>query len=215
MRPNWPNAALIAPDALFTTPTNDWHLVSLLNDFFNTNDVHTLVSPNLATAQTWEALLDGMTVLTNSGLGQLTPVFISSNSPKTALIAEGLLDARASQPNQVFRNVGDVLATPELSVASPYLDPTISSNFTDDILEEIPAQLISRLRPDSIVTSVPASNPPLLQFTGMDGYSYAVEMSSDLLNWTSISTNFPENGLFNFAPAGATSPQFYRSSLQP
>lgn len=125
------------------------------------------------------------------------------------------LAALRREPNQLFRNVGDVLATPELSVASPYRDPTFSSNFPDDILEAIPAQLISRLRPDSIVTLIPASNPPPLQFTGMDGYSYAVELSSDLLNWPPFSTNTPENGLFNFTSSSTASPQFYRSSLQP
>ncbi len=206
VRPDWSNPALLVPDALFTAPTNDWHLVTLLNDFFNTNDVHTLVSPNLATAQTWEALLDGMTVLTNSGLGQLTPILISSNSPQVDFVSDGLLNARASQPDQLFRNVGDVLAAPELSVASPYLDPSSFRTLTDDVLEAIPAQLISRLRSDSIVTLIPASNPPLLQFTGMDGYSYAVEVSSDLLNWTPISNSIVlKTASSNFTPSNATS----------
>ena len=93
--------------------------MSLLNEFFNTNDVRRLASPNLAVAGTWEALLDGMTVFTNSGPGQIGPVTMYSNAPEAALIAQALLNTSASQPAGLFTNIGDVLATPELSIASP------------------------------------------------------------------------------------------------
>jgi len=54
-----------------------------------------------------------------------------------------------------------------------------------------------------------------VQFTGYDGHSYAIQVSPDLLNWTSISTNSPVNGVINAAiPAlGNTASQFYRSVL--
>ncbi|HZR21184.1 MAG TPA: hypothetical protein VFE51_28135 [Verrucomicrobiae bacterium] len=201
-------------DAQLTAPINDWHLVSLLNNFFNTNDVGTLGSPNLATAQTWEALLDGITIFTNSGSGHFTPTVISSNSLQAEIIAGGLLSARASEPSRIFRNVGDILATPELSGFSPFLGFG-SSSLTDEALEAIPAQLISRLRPDAIVTPTQASEPGQLQFTGMDGASYVVQSSFDLMNWARVTTNTPENGVFNFKLPSSAGSQFYRSSLLP
>jgi hypothetical protein len=216
MRPNWLHPDILVFDALFTAPTNDWHLVSLLNDFFNTNDIRLLASPNQPAAQAWEALLDGMVVFTNPASGQLTSVTMFSNSPQAALIAEALLNTRASQPGQVFLNIGDIVATPELSIASPWLTLARNAPITDEIVESMPSQLLPLLRPDSIgELAPPTSDPPRIQFTGMDGYNYTVQRSSDLLNWTSVSTNAPENGAFNFVPSSPdASAQFYRSVLQ-
>ena len=54
-----------------------------------------------------------------------------------------------------------------------------------------------------------------VQFSGYDGHVYAVEASTDLLNWTSVSTNSPVNGMFNAViPAmGNTVSQSYRTVL--
>jgi hypothetical protein len=51
------------PDAMFTVPTNDWHLISLLAPLFSTNDLRTLASVNQTRGPAWAALLDGVTVL--------------------------------------------------------------------------------------------------------------------------------------------------------
>ncbi|HTL18622.1 MAG TPA: hypothetical protein VL793_15405, partial [Patescibacteria group bacterium] len=213
LRPDWFQPGCPVPDALFTTPTNDWHLVGLLNTFFNTNASHNLTSPNLATASTWEALLDGMTVFTNSGPGELTLVIISSNSPQAAFVAAGLLNSRASEPDQLFKTSGAVLATPELSVASPFLDPATFSRVTDAALEAIPSQLLGLLRSDSIASFETASGTNVIRFTGIDGNSYIIQTSADLINWSAVSTNSPENGVFDFSPDVSSLGRFYRSAL--
>jgi len=94
--------------------------------------------------------------------------------------------------------VGDLLSTPELTIASPWLGP--AKTLTDAALEIIPSQLLPLLRSDSIATPVPAGGAPTVQFTGIDGFSYAVQTSSDLVNWVYVTTNTPNDGFFYFAP---------------
>lgn len=65
LKPSLLNPGMWVADAADTLPTNDWHLVSLLNGFFNTNDPRRLASPNLATIEDWKGLLNGITVFTN------------------------------------------------------------------------------------------------------------------------------------------------------
>jgi hypothetical protein len=160
-------------------------------------------------------------LITNSALGQFDPVIVSSNSPQAAIVAATLDAARASQPGQHFRDPADILATPELSVASPWLDTngvaTLLSTINDEACEALPSQLLPLLRPDSTSTVTLSGGTLQVQFTGADGYAYAVQTSSNLLDWTTISTNYPANGSFNFmdtSPHGSPR-RFYRSVLQP
>jgi hypothetical protein len=55
----------------------------------------------------------------------------------------------------------------------------------------------------------------MVQFTGYDGHDYAVEVSTNLLDWTSIGTNSPAGGILNFPinPTPGSAKQFYRSLL--
>jgi hypothetical protein len=53
------------------------------------------------------------------------------------------------------------------------------------------------------------------QFTGYDGYSYAVEVSTNLVEWASVSTNCPNDGVFIFLDARGARSRFYRSVLLP
>lgn len=206
----------LVPDAQFTAPTNDWHLVSLLNNLLNQTDPRQLASANQASVQSWEMLLDGMTVLTNSSPGGPTALVMSSNSPQAELIAQSLLEARSSQPGNAFQGVGDLLAVPELTMNSPWLGPV--NNFTpvtDQALEIIPSQLLPLLRQDSIGSAKPGPGQFRAQFSGIDGYSYTTEASSNLVDWISVSTNRPDHGAFELViPAGRPA-QFYRSKLIP
>jgi len=203
-------------DALFTAPTNDWHLVSTLNVLFNSNAAQQLTPVNQTTAESWESLLDGMTVLTNVSRSELDSLTMSSNSPQAAIIAQAILQNRASQPNQLFRNVGDILSTPKLTTASPWMDPSPFNPATDEALEIIPSQLLPLLRPDSIASITPALAGPTIQFTAIDGFPYSIQISSNLFDWTPISTNNPVNGILNFVtPSSGVPAQFYRSQLLP
>ena len=220
--PDRSGGPFMVADAFFTQPTNDWRLASLLISLLSTNDPRTLASVNQPGVPAWRGLLDGLTALTNAGFEQLDPLIMSSNSPQAATIA-GALDAlRSAQPNRTFRSIGDILAAPQLSTASPWLnlnfDPqALWSGPTDAAYEAIPSQLLPLLRPDSTGAVSQSGGTLQVQFTGADGYAYTVQTSSNLLNWTAVSTNYPANGSFNFVdPLPPGSPRrFYRSILRP
>ena len=208
-------------DSFFTQPTNDWRLASLVISLLNTNDPRNLASVNQPNASTWSGLLDGLTVLTNSAPGQFDPVIVSSNSPQAATVAAALDAAQISRPGQRFRDLTEILATPELSLASPWLDPSgayqLFSTMNDEACEALPSQILPILRPDSTSTVSQNGGTVQFQFTGADGFAYAVQTSSNLLDWTAVSTNYPANGFFNFmeAPPPGAPRRFYRSILQP
>jgi hypothetical protein len=207
------NPGALVPDALFTAPTNDWHLVSTLNVLFNTNAPQQLASVNQATPESWEALLDGLVVLINN---KAPPQTMHSNSAQAGVIAQAILQSRAQQPNQVFRDVGSILTTPELSISSPWLAFTDAGILTDEVLEKIPSQLLQLLRADSIATATLNATAPAIQFSGLDGYRYAIQVSTNLFDWVPIATNTPVNGAFTLSPGSSNgSAQFYRSALVP
>ena len=218
---NWNGVSGVASDAFFTQPTNDWRLASLVISLLNPNDPRTLASADQPGVSAWRGLLDGMTVLTNTDLGQFDPVIVSSNSPQAAIVAAALDAFRSSQPNGTFRSIGDLLAIPELSVASPWLDTNgvaqLYSSMNDEACEAIPSQLLPLLRPDSIGFASQIGGTLQVQFTGADGYAYVVQTSSNLAAWTAVSTNYPANGSFNFVetPPPGSPRRFYRSVLQP
>jgi len=54
-----------------------------------------------------------------------------------------------------------------------------------------------------------------LQFVGVDGWEYALEASSDLTNWVSLSTNTAVAGLIEFDDAAGYPQRFYRARLVP
>jgi hypothetical protein len=217
-----------AADAAAMSPAQDWHLASLLACMFNTNDLRSLFSVNNPDPNAWQALLDGLTAQTNNlpdaQLQSLVPpqfgVFVmSSNSPQVSAIANAVEAARTGQPGQFFPDVGDVLTIPELTVNSPFLNWNDSvqqqKGISDEAYEIIPSQLLPLLRADSIGSVATANGQVVLQFTGYDGHNYAIEVSSNLVNWTSIGTNCPVGGVFSFtnSPTLNANPQFYRSVL--
>ena len=211
---NWtgdPDAA----DAAAMAPVQDRHLLSILASVLNTNDLRQLVSVNNSDSNAWLVLLDGLTALTNDASGPFDPISISSNSPQASIIASGIQASRSGQPNQFFHDAGDILATPQLAEQSPFLSGLNPTNqITDEAYEVIPSQLLSLVRADSVGSVASAIGPMVFQFSGYDGHSYAIEVSSDLVNWTRIATNYPANGIFTFTiPPPGVSPQLFRSVL--
>ncbi|HEY2082031.1 MAG TPA: hypothetical protein VGI88_04555 [Verrucomicrobiae bacterium] len=212
-------------DAVLTHPNNDWPIASLWAQWLNTNDLSTLLSINNTDTNAWAARLDGLTALTNSAAGELDPITISSNSLDAGFIAQAIQTARANTstdsvifPNHAFQEVGDVLATPQLSVASPFINTnglsTPSANgLTDEALEKIPTQLLPLLRVDSFGKIVPADGEIAMSFSGYDGHTYAIEASSNLTDWVVISTNCPSDGNFGITNTPTPGQQFYRSVL--
>ncbi|MGD0349571.1 MAG: hypothetical protein ABSB84_04560 [Verrucomicrobiota bacterium] len=212
-------------DAAAMAPVQDWHLASLLAGLFNTNDLRSLFSVNNPNPDAWQALLEGLTALTNNLSDKsLTPpqfgvIVISSNSPQASVIANAIESARTAQPGQFFTDVGSILAIPQLTVNSPFLNWNDSvqqqKGISDEAYEIIPSQLLPLLRADSIGSVATASGQVVVQFTGYDGHSYAIEVSSNLVDWNRITTNCPVGGVFSFtnSPTLNASPQFYRSIL--
>jgi hypothetical protein len=146
---------------------------------------------------------------------------MGGNSAQAEIIANGIAQAKATQPNQDFYSVGDILSAPDLTVDSPWLNSAniyqLAYGITDAKYEAIPAQLLLLLRPDSIGALYPTNGGLNLQFSGSDALSYVVQQSPDLVNWTAISTNNPVQGVFNVTIPSipASSQQFYRSVLLP
>jgi hypothetical protein len=218
-----------AADAAAMAPVRDRHLAGMLASLLNTNDLQSLFSVNNPNPNAWLVLGDGLTALTNNlpdnmlrfGIHapQFDTIVISSNSPQALAIANAIQTARANQPNQYFHDIGDILAVPQLSERSPFLNTSSgiqqTNGITDEAYEKIPAQLLPLLRADSIGSIAPANGQMQVQFTGYDGHAYAIQASSDLINWTSISTNMPANGTFSrtFSTTADAGPQFYRSVL--
>jgi len=219
--PTWTNWTGItdANEAQSTMPTNDWHVASLIVSMLNTNYPHQLFSLNQPTPDAWRGVLDGLTVMTNTGPLQFDTLVMSSNSPQAAIIGTALDTMRTSEPAQFFHDVGDILAAPELSIASPWLNTIggANSGITDEAYEKIPAQLLPLLRPDSVGLATRTQGGLHLRFTGIDGYAYAVQVSSNLVDWTTVSTNYPTDGFFDFidSPLQGSPTRFCRSVLLP
>ena len=205
-----------ASDALLARPVSDWQLVSALAPLLNTNDVRGLFSINNLDTNAWTSLLNGLTAFTNTST-QLDVVVIESNSPQAALVADALVRTRASEPMGYYHALGDVLAVPELSVASPWLNTNDVFRITDKAYEIIPSQLLALLRADSVGSLTRPDGELALQFSGLDDYAYITLTSPDLTHWTAISTNRPTNGVFKISPPApeAGEQSFFRSVLAP
>lgn len=200
-------------DAVSSAPVTDRKLVSLLAVLLNTNDLRTQFSVNDPDPNAWTAVFDGFIVLTNSLTG-LNPLVVSSNSPQAIALADAI---QALHPNQPFYEIGDILMAPMLTEQSPYLNWNNSTqqefDISDEAYEAIPSQLLPLLRTDSIGTMISTNEQIEVQFSGYDGHAYAIQVSSDLINWNNVSTNSPINGAFYLPLPTLSSQQFYRSML--
>jgi hypothetical protein len=77
--------------------------------------------------------------------------------------------------------------------------------------------LLTLLRPDSVGSVTREGGTTHVQFSGIDGYAYGVQISSNLSAWTTVSTNYPKDGFFDFRQSSPvnSSRRFYRSVLMP
>jgi hypothetical protein len=216
-------------DAALMSPVRDWKILGLLVSLLNTNNATQLASVNTTN---WPVLLHGIIVLTNSTdvpdffvPPQINAVMMTSNSPQASVIAAALAQAKANRPGQKLISVGDILAAAELSTASPWLnfngvvydDDRINFDISDAAYEAIPAQLLPRLRPDSFGMIIFTNGDWRAQFTGADGFEYALQTSTNLTDWLTISTNQATQGIFisPAVPTGDEAKKFFRSRLLP
>ena len=216
-------------DATNYAPITDHALLTPLIELLNTNNIRTLISVNDPNPGDWLVTLDGLDVLTNTTAypiwgdpSQLTfdDLIISSNSPTALALFNAIQVTRHSMPNGDFITIGDLLNTPQLAEQSPFLDMTDTGEtqygISDEAYERIAAQLLFRVRADSFGSAISTgTGQATVQFSGTDGYSYAIQVSPDLLNWTTVSTNCPVNDVIQVSIPTTASRQFYRSVLLP
>jgi hypothetical protein len=212
-----------ATDAALTRPVMDRHLVNLIGPELTTNCLRHRMSINQDDVATWQDLLDGLTVATNSL--PAVPLIIASNSPQALAIAQGINDTRSRKdlfPDGFFHQLSDVLATPQLTEQSPFLDTNLwflyyYTILTDELLEALPSRLLPLLREDSFGAMLKSNGQVTLQFSGYDDHAYAIEVSRDLVHWRFLAIGHPTNGVFSLplAMSPHSRGEYYRSLLLP
>jgi hypothetical protein len=155
---------------------------------FNDNAAVGQMSVNQDGLAAWSALLSGVVVLTNTTADTQSGVYYSGPQyaaqacdpagaydpfntnawPALVRIVNGINTTRAANPGGVFSRLGDILAVPQLTVASPFLNPgaTLDLNtrnplhprgqytlqytsvLSDEAYERIPQQVLGLLRAD-------------------------------------------------------------------
>jgi hypothetical protein len=146
-----------------THPTNDWRLMDLFTTAPFETAARGLLSVNQTNLAAWSAVLSGVPVLTNPPTkGRAQPSYLSDFiSPSSWQLSEivtgtnGINATRALQPNHVFAKLGDILATPALTVASPFINSHLydknidpASGPSDEVYERIPQMILSLLKAD-------------------------------------------------------------------
>jgi hypothetical protein len=212
-----------------THPANDWRFAALVASLLNTTNPRTLLSVNTTNRDAWAAAFGGLTVLSNDipnsnvfpgRSNHFQTITISSHAPQLATVIDGIERVRASRREGYFTSVADIMTVPEINIASPWLNLTAPQpqwGLTDTAYEALPSQLLALVRADSIgAATVQGERTAMVQFSGSDGFSYAVESSSDLRTWTTLSSpHYSTNGVFTLTLPMTSGAQFFRAVLLP
>jgi hypothetical protein len=160
-------------DSLITQPTNDWHLLDLFTTALNDNATRGQLSINQTNLAAWSAVLSGVLVFTNTvdtaGKPVLNPLTIlpagyydpyaPSNWPPLVRLYNGINFARSNNsPRHAFSRLSDILAVPELTMASPFLNTVglpsplqpLNGGLNDEAYERLPQQIAGLLKADSV-----------------------------------------------------------------
>ena len=168
-------------DALNCAPQMDYLLFDIFTTRYNDNSVRGTLPVNVGMGRSdgglaaWSALFSGMTALTNTALLPIPalPLTYSSiimnpagvdavDSPLWKIVngPSGINVTRTNMQQQVFNHVGQILATPALSVASPFLNTDVVSKnargpgqgspfnygISDEMYEWLPQQMMGLVR---------------------------------------------------------------------
>ncbi len=159
-------------DAILARPDRDRELLDLFTTSFGETASRGKLSINQTNLAAWSAVLSGVVVLTNSvddatidndsaprptntwmvvhpaGVYDQTSAF--TNWPAVARIVKGINDARATTNyGGTFRKLGDILAVPQLTVASPFINTNgfrLIRSIDDAAMERIPQQILGLLK---------------------------------------------------------------------
>ncbi|MDW8307904.1 MAG: hypothetical protein RMK20_00870, partial [Verrucomicrobiales bacterium] len=121
-------------DALGSAPTNDWRMIELFTTALSDNAARGRLSINQSGLAAWSAVLSGVIVLqadTNANryvrggnyfAYPIPPAGADLDAPLRRLVT-AINDVRATNfPGGVFQHLGDILAVPELTDRSPFLN---------------------------------------------------------------------------------------------
>ncbi len=146
---------------LLTNPTNDWRLVDMLSASVDPQATLGRLSVNQSGLQAWSAVFGSLRVLSNAlpndvlnSVTNLGPrfndqIFIQPGSPQLIALVDGINRTRAQTPTAVFRSLGEFLAVPELSAASPFLNLTpqqVQMGINDLAYEWIPQHILPLIK---------------------------------------------------------------------
>ncbi len=166
----------VTNDAAFTHPLNDRYILDLFTTAFNENASRGQLSINQTNLAAWSAVLSDVIVLTNTASGAdltsnpyLVPTnapwvidpagvydpYNKTNAPPIVRIVNAINDVRATNfTRKVFSRLGDILAVPELTVASPLLNTNsamvIQRGINDEAYERLPQQILGLLKADPV-----------------------------------------------------------------
>jgi hypothetical protein len=146
-------------DASFTHPINDRQLFDLFTAAVDDNATRGQLSVNQTGLAAWSAVLSGVIVVTNnsSGTNLLSPLVISpagvynpAQPPPIVRIVQGINNTRTNFLNNSFSHLGDILATPQLTEQSPFINTTNlqtrgAGGMNDEVMERIPQQILGLL----------------------------------------------------------------------
>jgi hypothetical protein len=163
---------VVFSDAYLTEPTNDWHLLDLFTAALNDNATRGQLSINQTNLAAWSAVLSGVVTLTNvpddAGDAVLNPQIINpagiynaldpTTWPPLVRLVKRINDVRSTNnASHTFTRLSDLLAVPELTVGSPFLNtnalppfPSLANNgLNDAAYERLPQQIMGLLKVDS------------------------------------------------------------------
>ena len=164
-------------DSVLTLPARDRELFDQFTTSFSESASRGQLSINQTNLAAWSAVLSGVLVLSNTvtdaqlsndpflrptntwfpvqPVGTYDWTKNSTNWPAVARIVKGINENRANLTNfnrGVFSRLGDILITPELTVASPFLNTSSAVQrqraVSDAAYERIPQQVLGLLRVD-------------------------------------------------------------------
>jgi hypothetical protein len=208
-------------------PTNDWKLAALVAAELSAVGTNR-ISVNSIEIGAWSSTLAGLTVLSNS----LSPVMVGinrvpeydtftigvDNSNQVATIVNGINRTRSGQAGGYFAEVASLLGTPELSIASPWLNVSNQNTYRygvgDEAYEALPSQLLGLVRADPVAQITRTASHVRIDFTACEPGTYAVQVSPDLLYWSDIPGNHnASNGTFSATLSAAAAKGFFRARL--
>lgn len=138
----------VVSDALFSLPTNDWRILDLFTTAFNDNATRGQLSINQTNLAAWSAILSGVNVKPDATTTKfIAPagVYDPLSPPPLVQVVNGIINARTNFPNRSYQRLGDILAAPELTMNSPYLN-TNRTFVNDAVMERIPQQILGLLK---------------------------------------------------------------------